>query len=105
MLTDLVSLVRFALQQDDKLIPYPEIVEERYEAWLLEQQQAGREFTPEQYKWLGMIKDHVATSLKMSTHDFDYVPFSEQGGLGKAWDLFGDDLGGILDELNEVLVA
>jgi len=105
VLTDLVSLVRFALEQDDELIPYPEAVEERFEGWLLNQQQAGREFTPEQYKWLGMIKDHVATSLKMSTDDFDYVPFSEQGGLGKAWDLFGDELGGILDELNEALVA
>ena len=105
VLTDLVSLVRFALEQDDELIPYPEAVEERFEGWLLTQQQAGREFTPEQYKWLGMIKDHVATSLKMSTDDFDYVPFNDQGGLGKAWDLFGDDLGGILEELNEVLVA
>jgi hypothetical protein len=30
-----------------------------------------------------MIKDHVATSLAMSTEDFDYVPFSELGGWGE----------------------
>jgi type I restriction enzyme R subunit len=105
VLTDLVSLVRFTLQQDIELIPYQDAVEERFEGWLLAQQQMGREFSPEQYKWLGMIKDHIATSLSMSQGDFDFVPFNEQGGLGKAWDLFGENLGGILDELTETLVA
>ena len=34
ILTDLVSLVRFALQQEDALVPYPEQVAARYAAWL-----------------------------------------------------------------------
>jgi type I restriction enzyme, R subunit len=46
VLTDLVSLVRFTLEQDDELVPYPELVEERFAGWLLTQQQAGVEFTP-----------------------------------------------------------
>lgn len=37
--------------------------------------------------------------------DFDYAPFSQQGGLGKAHQVFGDGLDKILEELNEVLVA
>jgi type I restriction enzyme R subunit len=105
MLTDLVSLIRFTLEQDDELVPYQEAVEERYAGWLLTQQQAGREFTPEQHKWLGMMKDHIAASLTIGTNDFDYVPFSEQGGLGKAFDLFGDELAAVMDDLNKVLVA
>jgi type I restriction enzyme, R subunit len=41
VLADVVSLVRFALRQDDELVPYPERVAARYEAWLLQQENAG----------------------------------------------------------------
>ncbi len=37
--------------------------------------------------------------------DFDYAPFSQRGGLGKAHQLFGEQLPSILDELNLILVA
>ncbi len=105
MLTDLVSIVRYTLEQADELVPYQEIVEERYTGWLLAQQQAKRTFTPEQHHWLGMIKDHIAGSLEIGPDDFDFVPFSEHGGLGKAHRLFGDQLRPIIDELREALVA
>jgi type I restriction enzyme R subunit len=32
-------------------------------------------------------------------------PFNQQGGLGKAHQLFGEQLPGLLDELNAVLAA
>lgn len=34
-----------------------------------------------------------------------YSPFSQRGGLGKAHQLFGSELPGLLDELNEALAA
>ena len=105
VLTDLVSLVRVALHQEDELVPYPELVRERYRAWLLSQENAGRLFTQEQLLWLERIRDHVATSLGITADDFSYVPFVEAGGLGRAAQVFGDDLGPLLDELNEVLVT
>ena len=37
--------------------------------------------------------------------DFGYAPFSQRGGLGKAHQLFGEQLPRLLDELNEVLAA
>lgn len=37
--------------------------------------------------------------------DFDSVPFKHEGGLGKAYQLFGETLWAIMDELNEVLAA
>ena len=40
--TDLVSLVRHALGHTDELVSYPELVNERFEAWLHQQQAAGR---------------------------------------------------------------
>ncbi len=52
-----------------------------------------------------MIRDHVATSLEIEPDDFRYTPFVEQGGLGKAREVFGDTLLPLLEELNEVLAA
>jgi hypothetical protein len=45
------------------------------------------------------------TSLSIEPDDFDYAPFSQRGGLGKAHRLFGEQLPKLLDELNEVLAA
>ncbi len=35
MLTDIVALVRFALEQEAKLVPFHDQVEQRFEGWLL----------------------------------------------------------------------
>jgi type I restriction enzyme R subunit len=105
IVTDLVTLVRFALHEDDELVPFPERVAERYRAWLLQQENQGREFTPEQFLWLERIRDTIASSLGVRRDDFEYAPFAERGGLGKAVELFGDELDALLDELTEVLAA
>jgi type I restriction enzyme R subunit len=105
MLTDLVSLVRFALEQETILQPFAETVEDRFARWLSEQESAGRAFTNEQKRWLEMIRDHIATSLAMDTESFDLTPFSDQGGLGKAYALFGEQLVPLVDELNGALAA
>ncbi|MEX0749317.1 MAG: type I restriction-modification enzyme R subunit C-terminal domain-containing protein [Dehalococcoidia bacterium] len=105
MLTDIVSLVRFALQQDGELLPFAEDVEARFERWLAMQEVAGHAFTLEQRAWLERIRDHVAGGLMIAADDFEYSPFVQEGGLGKAYELFGEELPKLLDELNEVLVA
>src|SRR5581483_9535946 len=46
VLTDLVSLVRFALEQEDELVPYPELVAERFQAWLLQRRTPGAPSRP-----------------------------------------------------------
>lgn len=101
---DLVSLVRFALAQDDQLAPFEETVRARFAAWLEQQKAAGRVFSPEQVHWLELIRDHVASSLSVSRDDLGYVPFSGLGGLGAAYDVFGDALFPLLDEMNGVLI-
>jgi len=35
----------------------------------------------------------------------EYAPFSQEGRLGKGYQLFGDDLNDILVDLNEALAA
>jgi type I restriction enzyme R subunit len=103
--TDVVSLVQFALHQEDELAPFPEQVTARFLDWFARQEAAGRTFTDEQRGWLELIRDHVAANLSIDLDDFDMVPFNQRGGLGKVYALFGDQLGPLLDELNEVLAA
>jgi hypothetical protein len=88
ILTDLVSLVRFAIHQDNELIPFPERVDANFQAWLAQQEgspsplagegrgegagSAGQgRFTPEQRHWLEMIRDHIAANLTIDADDFD----------------------------------
>ena len=102
---DLVALVRFALEQQPVLAPFADSVAERVKQWLAAKTKAGAAFTPEQLAWFDLIRDHIATSLSIETDDFDYTPFSQRGGLGKAHQLFGVQLPRLLDELNEALAA
>jgi type I restriction enzyme R subunit len=91
--------------RDDELVPFPERVAERYHAWLLQQENQGREFTPEQLAWLERIRDTIASSLGITREDLMGPPFAERGGLGKATELFGDRLDPLLKDLAEVLTA
>ncbi|MFC1761027.1 type I restriction-modification enzyme R subunit C-terminal domain-containing protein [Planctomycetota bacterium] len=78
---------------------------ERYQNWLNQQAQLGRAFTPEQRQWLDLICDHITTSLAVDLEDFDYTPFTQYGGLGRAHQVFGPDLTALLEELNRTLAA
>ncbi len=103
---DLVPLVRFALEQQPVLEPFAESVQVRFQTWLeSKRRDAASTFSPEQIAWLELIRDHIATSLSIEPEDFDYAPFSQRGGLGKAYQLFGDDLSILIDELNQLLAA
>lgn len=105
ILTDLVSLVRFAIHQDNELVPFPERVNANFKSWLAQQESGGKKFSPEQRRWLEMIRDHIAANLGIDPSDFDYAPFAQEGGLGKVHQLFGNELNKIIEELNGTLAA
>ncbi|MDE3040080.1 MAG: DEAD/DEAH box helicase family protein [Nitrospirota bacterium] len=105
ILTDLVSLVRFATHQDNELVPFPEKVTANFKAWLGEQESRGKKFTDEQRHWLEMIRDHIAANLAVDRDDFEFAPFTQEGGLGKVHQLFPEGLQTIIETLNVALVA
>ena len=102
---DLVALVRFALEQQPVLAPFADSVAERFNEWLMDKAKSGTAFTPEQLAWLNLIRDHIATSLSIEPEDLELSPFNQRGGLGKAHQLFGEQLPKLLDELNTALAA
>ncbi|MDE2843848.1 MAG: DEAD/DEAH box helicase family protein [Chloroflexota bacterium] len=105
VLADVVSLVRYAIGHDEELAPFADGVNERFQGWLAMQEVAGRHFTEEQQQWLADIKDHIAGNVSIEPSDLQYAPFAQRGGIGKAYDLFGDELAGLLEELNMTLAG
>jgi len=121
VLTDLVSLVRHAVQLEDELVPYPDLVQRRYRDWL-EMQEAcpepcpersrresrrasGRVFTEEQRWWLDRIAETIGVNLSVTSDDFQVGELFSRGGWIAARRLFGTDLPALLEELNETLVV
>lgn len=102
---DLVALVRFALEQQPVLAPFADSVSERFNEWLMDKAKVGVTFDGEKLAWLHLIRDHIATAISIEPEDLLFSPFNQHGGLGKAHQLFGDQLPTILDELNLKLVA
>ena len=105
LLTNIISILRFTIGESDVLEPFCETVNRRFDAWMVEQEQAGRRFTAGQMEWLKLIKDHIATSLKISMEDFEYAPFYEKGGPVGVYQIFGEELSRIMEQLNQRLAA
>ncbi len=105
LLTNIISLVRFAIEETKILEPFEDIINKRFEEWLIDQQIIVEGFTEEQIEWLEMIKEHIKTSVSIEKEDFQEVPFNLKGGIYKTSEIFGDKLKEIIVELNEVLVG
>jgi type I restriction enzyme R subunit len=103
--TDLIRLVRYELQRDGELVPYRDVVEERYQGWLLRQEQAGAAFTEEQRWWLDAIRDTVVQAAGVHLDDLDEAPFTSRNGLDGAYAQFGADIQHIVIELDRELGA
>jgi type I restriction enzyme R subunit len=105
-LTALVALIRRVCGIDAKIAPYADTVRRNFQAWILKRHSgAGEKFTGEQLEWLHMIRDHITTSIHLDQDDLDMAPFNAKGGLGKMYQLFGDKMEAVIDELNEALAA
>ncbi len=110
VLTNLITLVRHTVDPDTTpLAPFPELVEQRYQTWL--EQQDGR-FDDAQRHWLDVIKNYVALNGAFATDTQDEyleawqsVDSGEGVPLAVARRVFGEDPKAIIEELNDILVA
>ena len=116
VLTNIVSLVRFATDKQHDLEPFPTTVEERFNLWLTEKYQGGAHFTDEQIQWLTLIKDFVAEKGGFPVSEAGKAEqlvdvfqldsnMRDRGGYIKAQEIFGTQLLPIVKELNQYLFA
>ena len=101
--TDLVALIRFTLEQNKVLVPFSDVVNERYEAWLLAQKAQGQNFSETQLWWLERIKDTIVQSAQFSVDDLELAPFTERGGTDGAGRDLGSQAQVIINSMNEAL--
>ena len=104
-IADLISIIRFEMGYSDNLTPFADKVNFNFMQWTLRRNAGAVHFTEEQMEWLRLIKDHIATSLSIMPEDLDLSPFDRKGGLGRFYDVFGDEYEEILKEMNIELVA
>ena len=104
-LTDLISIVRFEMGYADNLAPFADRVNYNFMQWTLRRNAGHVHFTDEQMEWLRLIKDHIAVSLSIELEDLDLNPFDRKGGLGRFYEVFGDQYMTVLQEMNLELVA
>jgi type I restriction enzyme R subunit len=103
--TDLVSLVRFTLGQMNELVPYAQLVEERYAGWLLKQQNLGVKFTDNQKWWLDRIKDAISQSAHFDVKDLEMSPFTERGGTDGVLAELGNSVTDLIESMNMELAS
>ncbi|WP_456441663.1 type I restriction endonuclease subunit R [Caldithrix abyssi] len=102
----LVSLIRRVTGIDRVLTPYDKTVDQNFKRWIFDRHAgAAPKFNEEQMQWLRMIKDHIAASIHFEKEDLNYAPFDARGGIGKMYELFGDEMDAIIEELNEALAV
>lgn len=104
-LADLISIIRFEMGYTENLAPFADRVNYNFMQWTLRRNAGAVHFTDEQMEWLRLVKDHIAVSLSIETSDLDLNPFDRKGGLGRFYEVFGDQYEAILMEMNVELVA
>ena len=105
-LTALIALIRRVSGIDKTLSTYDATVRRNFQNWVLKRHAgAGEKFSEEQMQWLQMIRDHIISSFHFERADLEMAPFDSQGGLGRMYQLFGGEMDGLIEEMNEELVA
>ena len=52
-----------------------------------------------------MLRDYIAMNANVTLDDMELTPFADEGGLGRYYQLFGDQYEAILDDLSAALAA
>ena len=107
VLTNLISLVRFATGQQADLAPFPEEARQRFQTWLARQETAAaKPFAAEQRAFLALIAEEIGANAALETDDLDHGTLKSRDGLPRALALFGKErLPALLEELNTALAA
>lgn len=103
-LTNLISLVRYALHYDDRLQDFAIVSISRYNLWIGRCVQKGIRFSPEQEAFLELIRDYIIANGIAEIADIQEI-CADLGGLYRAKALFKESLETLIDELGMALVG
>jgi type I restriction enzyme R subunit len=100
-LVDIISMVKHAAREQSPLYTASERVQRAFDSVM-----RGKQFTDDQRQWLDRIREHLIVNLSIDKEDFEVIQvFTRFGGWGRANRVFNNQLGNILQELNEAIAA
>jgi len=100
-LADIISLVKHAADGEDFLTAETRVSK------AFEKIRRHRKFTPEQDKWLDLIRQHMVANLLLEKDDFDFLPIFTREGItfNRLNKVFNGELDKIINELNEAVLV
>jgi type I restriction enzyme R subunit len=97
-LADIISIVKHAAKGEPLLS-----AEERVDR-AMATLRIGKTFTPEQERWLGLIRNHLIENLAIGRDDFTLITFTHAGATwGRVDHDFGGELTRVLAKVNEAM--
>lgn len=103
-LTNLISLVRYALKMDTELQDFAIGANVRYNLWRGRCIQKGIAFSPEQEEFLELIKEYIIANGYAEIKDIQEI-CADLGGIYRAKAIFKDSLPSLVEELSLALVG
>ncbi|MCX2683390.1 hypothetical protein OQH60_05930 [Campylobacter sp. MIT 21-1685] len=103
-LTNLISLVRYALKFDDTLQDFANVANSHYNLWRGRCIQKGINFSAEQEEFLNLIKEHIIANGFVEVKDIQEI-CADLGGIYRAKEIFKDSLSKLVEELSLALVS
>jgi type I restriction enzyme R subunit len=100
-LADIVSIIRHAAKGEDFLTSETRVDK------AIAKVKANRKFTPEQEKWLELIRRHLIANLLIEKDDIDSLPIFTREGISfnRLNKIFNGKLEQILTEINEAVLT
>lgn len=103
-LTNLISLVRYALKMDNELQDFAIGANARYNLWRGRCKKKGITFSPEQEEFLELIKEYIIANGYAEIKDIQEICV-DLGGIYRAKAIFKDSLPSLVEELSLALVG
>lgn len=103
-LTNLISLVRYALKMDNELQNFAIGANARYNLWRGRCKKKGIAFSLEQEAFLELIKEYIIANGCAEVKDIQEI-CADLGGIYRAKAIFKENLGELVEELSLALVG
>lgn len=101
---DYISLLDFTFHKADILEPYKYKVETKFENWIEKKENNWIVFTDLEKEWLEIMKNEFANNISITNDDFAYGVLAQKWGIWAAYEVFGEKINDLIEEMNGVLV-
>src|SRR5581483_6250425 len=100
-LADIISMVKHAAKAEEPILTAEERVDRA-----LKRVKGSKNFSVDQNRWLGLIREHLVKNLTIELDDFRQLQvFERHGVLARARKVFDQQLEPLVEQINEALAT